>query len=132
MQLLHILHRLAGNGPAFQPEQHAHAGEHGRIDAVVLGFLSNGLGEAPRPLGVDLDHGVSGGVSGGSEACFQIAVVAAGGLEHDPAGCLAEPAREGPDPGVGVLETGRLLFGQAMHVRMVRWSLAMSMPMVVV
>ncbi len=79
----------------------AEAGEHGGVDAVVLGELADGLGEAPGAQGVDQD-GLEAGLS---EALVEVAVVAAGGLE-DGAGdaVLEQPVAQGAAAGLGVVE----------------------------
>ena len=81
--------------------EEAEAGEHGGVDAVVLGELADGLGEAPGAQGIDQD-GLDAGVE---EALVEVAVVAAGGLE-DGAGdaALEQPVAQGAAAGLGVLD----------------------------
>ena len=91
--------RLGRGGPEVLEE--AEAGEHGGIDAVVLGELADGLGEAPGAQGVDQD-GLEAGLG---EAEVEVAVVAAGGFE-DGAGdaVMEQPVAEAAEAGRGVVE----------------------------
>ena len=81
--------------------EEAEAGEHGGIDAVVLGESSDGFGEAAGAQGVDQD-GLEAGLS---EALVEVAVVAAGGLEDGPGDAVLEqPVAQGAAAGLGVVE----------------------------
>ena len=79
----------------------AEAGEHGGIDAVVLGELAEGLGEAARAQRIDQD-GLDGGIK---EALVEVAVVASGGFE-DRAGdaVLEQPVAQGAAAALVVVE----------------------------
>ena len=91
--------RLGRGG--FQVVEEAEAGEHGGIDAVVLGEPSDGFGEAPGAQGVDQD-GLEASVS---KALVKVAVVAAGGFEHGPGDAMLEqPIAQGAATGLGVVE----------------------------
>ena len=81
--------------------EEAEAGEHGGVDAVVLGESSDGFGEAAGAQGVDQD-GLEAGLS---EALVEVAVVAAGGLEDGPGDAVLEqPVAQGAAAGLGVVE----------------------------
>ena len=94
-QLLHVAERLADDRPGLQRIESAEAGEHGGIDGVGLGALSDGFGKAPRLQRIDLDRGDCGV----AELPFEGAMVGAGGLEDDAMDrALAEPGEEGFEP----------------------------------
>ncbi len=79
----------------------AEAGQHGSVDAVVLGELSEGLGEAPRAQRVD-QHGLQAGLE---EALMQTAVIAPGGLEDSAADAvLQQPVAQGAAAALVILE----------------------------
>ena len=91
---------LLGRG-GWQVVQEAEASEHGSIDAVVLGELADGLGEAPGAQGIDQDS-LKAGVG---EALVQVAVVAPGGLEDGAADAVLEqPVAQGAAAGLGIVE----------------------------
>ena len=64
----------------------AAASQHGRIDAVVVGELAEGCGEAPRAQGVDKDSLQTSC----SQALVQLAVVAPGGFEDGACDAVLE------------------------------------------
>ena len=81
--------------------EEAEAGEHGGVDAIVLGECSDGFGEAAGAQGIDQD-GLEAGVS---EALVEVAVVAAGGLEDGPVDAVLEqPVAQAAAAGLVVVE----------------------------
>ena len=86
---------------AVKAVEEAEAGEHGGIDAVVLGELADGFGEAPGAQGIDHD-GVEASVG---EALVEVAVVAPSGLEDGAGDAVFEqPVAQGAAAGLGVVE----------------------------
>ena len=86
---------------AFQAVEADEAGEHGGVDAVVLGEHPDGLGEAPGAQRID-EHGLEAGVA---EALVQVAVKASGGLEdHAYDTVLEQPVAQGAAAHLGVVE----------------------------
>ena len=70
----------------------AEAGEHSSIDTVILGLLSESLGEASRAQGVD-QHGFQAGLE---EALVEAPVVAPCGLQDSARDAvLAQPLAQG-------------------------------------
>ena len=86
---------------AGQAGEEAVAGQHGGVDAVVLGEPTDGFGEAPGAQRVDRD----GSRPGVEQALVQLAVVAPGGFE-DGAGdaVLDQPVAQSTAAGLGVGE----------------------------
>ena len=86
---------------AGQAGEEAVAGQHGGVDAVVLGKPADGFGEAPGAQRVDRD----GFETGVEQALVQLAVVAPGGFE-DGAGDagLDQPVAQSAAAGLGVGE----------------------------
>ena len=79
----------------------AEAGQHGGVDAIVLGERSDRFGEAAGAQGIDQD-GLEAGVS---EALVEVAVVAAGGLEDGPVDAVLEqPVAQAAAAGLVVVE----------------------------
>ena len=91
--------RLGRGG--FEAVEEAEAGEHGGIDAVVLGELSDGFGEAAGAQGVDQD-GFDASVE---EALVEVAVVAPCGLENGARDAVLEqPVAQGAAAALVVVE----------------------------
>ncbi len=91
--------RLGWGG--FEAVEEAEAGEHGGIDAVVLGELSDGFGEAAGAQGVDQD-GFDASVE---EALVEVAVVAPCGLENGAGDAVLEqPVAQGAAAALVVVE----------------------------
>ena len=81
--------------------EEAETGEHGGIDAVVLGELSDGFGEAAGAQGVDQD-GFDASVE---EALVEVAVVAPCGLENGAGNAVLEqPVAQGAAAALVVVE----------------------------
>ena len=86
---------------AFEALEEAEAGEHGGVDAIVLGELADGLSKASGAQRVD-QHGLEAGVE---EALVEVAVVAAGRFEDGAGDAEAEqPVAQGTAAGLGVVE----------------------------
>ena len=86
---------------ALEAGEEAEAGEHGGVDAIVLGERSDRFGEAAGAQGIDQD-GLEAGVS---EALVEVAVVAAGGLEDGPVDAVLEqPVAQAAAAGLVVVE----------------------------
>ncbi len=84
-----------------QAVEEAETGEHGGIDAVVLGELSDGFGEAVGAQGVDQD-GFDASVE---EALVEVAVVAPCGLENGAGNAVLEqPVAQGAAAALVVVE----------------------------
>ncbi len=84
-----------------QTVEEAETGEHGGIDAVVLGELSDGFGEAAGAQGVDHD-GFDASVG---EALVEVTVVAPCGLENGAGDAVLEqPVAQGAAAALVVVE----------------------------
>ena len=79
MKLFEFEQRIASGGPSLEFEKRAHASEHRRVQAIGLGELASGLGEATRLTGIDLGERDAGR----PERAFAGAMIGAGRLEDD-------------------------------------------------
>jgi hypothetical protein len=100
-QLLHIADRLTDDRPGLQSVEGAETSEHGGVDSVGLGALSDSFGKAACLQRIDLDHGNAGI----AELALEAAMIGAGGLEDDAMDFgLAEPCEQGFNADGGVCE----------------------------
>ena len=89
--------------------EEAVAGQHGGVDAVVLGEPADGFGAAPGAQRVDRD----GFETGVEQALVQLAVVAPGGFE-DGAG-LDQPVAQSAAAGLADIDAGDYSWGGNGH-----------------
>ncbi len=78
MKFLHFIEDFADRRAGRRGQQRAEAGEHGGIDGVSFGELSDGLGKSSGLAGVDLGHRQAGC----RECSLEGAVIGTGRLEN--------------------------------------------------